>query len=202
MDRRRFVLAVGSGAAAFSGITRGQTKGSIPRIGLMWLGAGDSSALKDALLTGLKRRGYEAGRNIAIVDRTTVTQYQVLPQAAKELLEAKVDLIVAFGVAAPHAAHKATATIPIVMVGTDPDQRGLVKTLSRPGGNITGIATLTTELMAKRLELFRDCVAFRQFAALVNPEGEGGMSALPTIESEARRLKLQLKIVEAAKLED
>lgn len=174
----------------------------MPRIGLLWLGTGGSTNLRDALIAGLKRRGYEDGRNIVVIDRTALREYRELQPAAKEFVDSKVDIIVSYGATAPHVAHEATATIPIVMIGSDPDRRGLVQSLSHPGGNITGVATLASELMRKRIEVFRECVAFNQLAALVHRESEGAMSFLPTIESEAKRLKFQLKVLEVRKPED
>lgn len=199
LDRREFVVGLGA-VVAMPAIA--QTKAATPRVGLLWLGTGGSASLRDALIAGLKRRGYEDGRNIAVIDRTGLREYRELQPAAKELVDSKVDVIVSYGATAPHAVHEATSTIPIVMIGTDPDRRGLVQSLSRPGGNITGIATLASELMQKRIEVFRECVAFTHLAALVHRESEGSMSILPTIESEARRLKFQLKILEVRKPED
>ena len=199
MQRRSFVLGLGSTVFVMHAIA--QTK-AVPRIGLLWFGSGDSANLKEALISGLRKRGFDEGRNFSFVDRTSVKQYEELRKTAKELVEARVDLIVAFGILAPRAAQEATTSIPIVMIGTDPDQRGFVKSLSRPGGNITGVATLTTELAAKRLEILRDCVPFQSLSVLLNPGSEGGVTTLPLVQAQARRLKIALRVFEARKPEE
>jgi putative ABC transport system substrate-binding protein len=180
-----------------------QKKETVYRIGLLWLGAGQASNLKEVLIAGLRDHGYVTGRNIEFLDRTQATRYEELAVAAKELVEAKVDLIVSYGATAPHAARGASSTIPIVIVGADPVGAGLAKSLSRPGGNVTGIATLGSDLLGKRMELLKECMpAARQVAVLFNPASEAGVRMLPTVEAEARRLKLQPYTVEARTPED
>jgi putative ABC transport system substrate-binding protein len=100
--------------------------------------------------------GYVAGKNLVVECRSAQGHYDALPRAARELVERKVDLIVAFSHPEGKAAREATAEIPIVMVASgDPVSAGLAASLARPGGNVTGLSYYHTELTAKRLELLR-----------------------------------------------
>ena len=110
-----------------------------------------------AFRLGLKDAGYVEGENVAIVYRFAEGQYDRLPELAAELVRRRVTVIAASAISATFAAKAATATTPIVFViAEDPVGRGLVASLSQPGGNLTGINFLTSELVAKRLELLRD----------------------------------------------
>lgn len=133
--------------------------GNSPRIG--FLGAASVSADTtriQAFRNGLVELGYVEGRNISIEYRHAEGKLERLPDLAAELVRRKVDVIVAAGLPAARAAKQATMTIPIVMTGGDPVRTGLVASLARPGGNVTGLADATVEVSTKRLELLKEIV--------------------------------------------
>jgi len=149
--------------AAFGGspLAESQPIGKIARVGI--LDGGSSYPERQALWSGFKQAlsemGYVEGKNVAFDFRWGMGQSDTLGQLASELVRAKVDVIVTAGTPAALAAKRATATIPIVLVlAGDPVRTGLAASLSHPGGNVTGLTTLTTELSAKRLEYLRQMV--------------------------------------------
>ena len=152
MDRRAFVAgAVGILATPLAG--EAQQAGRMFRIGL--LGVGSPGAMRQSL----SEAGYVEGRNLAIEWRDAEGKAERFGDLAAELVRLKVDLIVASNPAATFAARKATASIPIVMVNTpDPVQLGLVVSLGRPGGNVTGTTTLSADLSIKQLELLKEAI--------------------------------------------
>jgi putative ABC transport system substrate-binding protein len=146
----------------------------VPRIG--WLAGGVSHANVEAFRHGLREHGYVEGQTIAIEYRFAADQMDRLPALAAELVDLPVDIIVAGGgVAAGIAAKNATSTIPIVTAaGGDPVEGGLVASLARPGGNVTGVSGISHHLSAKRLELLRDAVpSISRIAVLWNAGFEG-----------------------------
>jgi putative ABC transport system substrate-binding protein len=133
----------------------------VPRIGYLAVGGGASeSARAEGVRRALRERGYIEGQNIASEYRYAEGKWERLPELADELVRLKVDIIVVGGPKPIRAAMNATKTIPIVMVGTgtDPVEEGLVKSLARPGGNVTGLTLLSGELGGKRLELLKEAV--------------------------------------------
>jgi putative ABC transport system substrate-binding protein len=124
------------------------------RIGVLQIGSPDTQT--GSLRQALRDLGYVEGQNFVIEDRTAEGRLDHLPDLAAELVRLHVDVIVASGVAGTQAAQDATGTIPIVMLATDPLGAGLIGSLAKPGGNITGVATLESELGAKRLEYFHE----------------------------------------------
>jgi putative ABC transport system substrate-binding protein len=170
----------------------------VRRIGLLRIGADAST---ETLRQALRDSGYVEGRNIVIVDRMAGGRLDRLPDLAADLVRAKVDVIVASGVAGTRAAKEATSIIPIVMLATDPLGAGLISSLARPGGNITGVATLESELGAKRLEHFKEAFpTVARVAALYDPTTSP--TVLKELEDGARRLKVHLQILEARTPED
>ena len=147
---------------ALSFPTEAQQPKKIPRIGyLSAIEPASERARSEAIVNGLRDLGYIEGQNIAIEYRYSEGKIDRAPQLADDLVRLKVDVIVvAGGDRWVHAAKSATKTIPIVMVGVgrDPVGAGLIESLSRPGGNVTGITLLVTDLNAKRLELFKEAV--------------------------------------------
>jgi len=170
----------------------------VSRIG--WLNV--SSVAPNAAVTsfreGLRELGWVEGRDVVIEYRSAEGRAERLPALAADLVRLKVDVIVAGGAAAPQEASKATATIPIVMTsGGDPVAAGLVASLARPGGNITGLATTSPELSGKRLELLKQAVpSLRRVAVLWNPDNPGHGQALRAAEGAARTLGLELQPLE------
>jgi putative ABC transport system substrate-binding protein len=176
MRRRDFVTLIGGAAFAWSRSARAQQP-AMPVIGFLEPRSPDTIAdLLRASRQGLKDTGYVEGENVAVEYRWAENQPDRLPALAAELVRRQVAVIVAAGgAAAAFAAKSATTTIPIVfVVSDDPVRLGLVASLARPGGNLTGINFFSAELVAKRLELLRELVpAATRIAVLVNPAGPG-----------------------------
>lgn len=172
-----------------------QPPGKVYRIGFLGATSAAQQASRiEAIRQGLRDLGYVEGRNIVIEYRWAGGQYERLPDLAAELVRLKVDLIVTHGAPGARAAKGATATIPIVMalVG-DPVETGLVASISRPGGNITGSSFFFPELMAKRLEILKEAVPrIAHVGALLNLDNPGNVSVLSAMEEGARALRLKL----------
>jgi len=188
------------GAAAWPLAARAQRKATSV-IGYLQSGAPGPSALYlDALRRGLNETGYIEGQNLKIEYRWAVGRYDRLPELAADLVRRNVGVIATGGgPPAALAAKNATSTIPIVfVVGTDPVELGLVASLARPGGNLTGAAMLMTELNAKRLELLSELVPqARVIALLVNPNYSGANEIIREVEDAAQAKGFQLNIVRA-----
>jgi putative ABC transport system substrate-binding protein len=171
------------------------------RIAFLGTGSREGRAfLVEALLQGLRQHGYEEGRNIVIEYRFSEDRDDRLPELAAELVEMKVELIVVSGSPASFAAKQATSTIPLVMggVAADPVETGLVASLSRPGGNITGMSMMTAPLSGKRLELFKEIVpGLKRVAVLWNPTNPAYGPVLRELEAQAPRLGLEVLRLEA-----
>ncbi len=161
--------------------------------------APEFSRIWDGFLQELRELGYVEGRNIVIEGRWSEGRYERLPTLAAELVRLKVDVIVAIGVPAPHAAKDATSTIPIVFTSHgDPVGSGLVASLARPGGNVTGLSTVTPELLGKQLQLLKEAVLrISRVAALSNPTNPNHALLLREAEVAARALQMRLHILEA-----
>jgi putative tryptophan/tyrosine transport system substrate-binding protein len=172
MQRREFLTLLGGAAAARPVAVRAQQQ-AMPVVGFLGTAGGQRrEEILSAYYSGLADTGYVEGRNVAIEYRWAENHYDRLPALAVELVQRRVAVIVAPGsVAAASAAKTATTTIPVVfMIGSDPVEVGLVKSLNRPGGNLTGVAYLNVEVAAKRLELLHELVpAATSVALLVNP---------------------------------
>jgi putative ABC transport system substrate-binding protein len=170
MKRRAFIAGLG-GATAWPLVARGQQSSKVYRIGLLELTSMSLNAANlDAFRQGLRERGYVEGQNFVIEYRSADGQNERFPDLAAELVRLKVDLIVTRGTPAAQAAKKVTETIPIVMASSgDPLDSGLVTSLARPGGNVTGLSALTQHVQAKRLALFKEMVpGITRIAALTN----------------------------------
>jgi putative tryptophan/tyrosine transport system substrate-binding protein len=157
-----------------------QQSKKVPRIGYLSTGdAASESARAEGIRLGLRERGYIEGQNIATESRYAEGKSDRHPGLLAELVRLKVDIIVvAGGAPTVRAAKNATKTIPIVMVGTgtDPVEAGLVESLARPGGNVTGITNLSRELGGKRLELLKEAVAkVARVAVLYEPANPGSL---------------------------
>jgi putative ABC transport system substrate-binding protein len=179
-----------------------QPAAKVYRIGLLGsrppTGPG-ASRIWEGFFQGLRELGYVEGQNILIEGRFYGERTERLPALAAELARIKVDVIVAQGPPAPEAAQRATSTIPIVMtVHQDPVGSGLVASLARPGGNVTGLSVLTTELVGKRLQLLKEAVpGISRVAVLSDPTHPTAALQLREAEVAARSLKVQLQVLEA-----
>jgi putative ABC transport system substrate-binding protein len=165
----------------------------IPRVGLL-----DYTAFWDPLRQGLRDLGYVEGQNIALEYRRSEGRSERLPDLAAELVRLKVDVIVTAGTPPTQAAMQATTTIPIVMVSIgDPLRTGLVASLARPGGNVTGNTILGAELAGKRLQLLKDILPnFSRVAFLWNPANASQIPHFDEIQAAARVLGLRVQSVE------
>ena len=196
--RRRDVIRLFGGAAVlpanWSPPLLGQQTGKVPRIGYLSPRPG-LSARDEAFLQGLRDLGYVEGEDIVIEYRFAEGDFQRLAELAAELVELEVDILVAVVTQASLAARKSTTTIPIVMIAvSDPVGSGLVASLARPGGNITGTSSMNAEVIGKSLELLRETVpAATRVAVLWNPSNAVFQrQLLRQVETAAASLTLQL----------
>jgi putative ABC transport system substrate-binding protein len=201
MKKQLLALTLGAMLFAFCASVEAQQPRKIFRIGFLGAAsAAANSARVEAFRQGLRDLGYVEEKNIAIEYRYADGKLDRLPALAAELVGLKVDVIVSGGASATGPAKAATATIPIVMTGdNDPVSSGFVVSLARPGGNITGLSTLTTELIGKRLELLKEMVPkLSRVAVLRAPNSPGNTQALKETELAARALKVQLQYLDVS----
>jgi ABC-type uncharacterized transport system substrate-binding protein len=200
MRRREFITLLGATAVSWPLAARAQQP-AMPVIGFLGTRAsGDDPQLLTAFRGGLKEAGYVVGQNVAIEYRFAENQYDRLPTLAAELVRRQVAVIVANGRAA-QAAKEATTTIPIAfVVGFDPVEMGLVASISRPGGNITGVNILDVELGPKRLQLLHELVPSATIIALlVNPADPArAETTSKELQAAAQTLGLQLHVLQAS----
>jgi putative ABC transport system substrate-binding protein len=201
MRRREFIALLGSAAA--SPLASRAQQSAMPVIGWLSPGSPETDSIAGRLMAfrrGLNEMGYVEGQNIAIEYRWAEGQYDRAPELAADLVRRQVSVIAAVS-AAPmaFAAKAATTTIPIVFsLGLDPVKSGLVASLNRPGGNITGSAGLITETIGKRLDLLHELLpTASRIALLVNPANPVAASETTSLEDTARTLGLQLRSLEA-----
>jgi putative tryptophan/tyrosine transport system substrate-binding protein len=166
--RRAFITLLGGAAAAWPLAARAQ-QSKTARIGALYIGTADAESFKKELRAGLRELGYVEDQNIAFEFRSAEGKLDRLPELATELVALKVDVIVALYTPSALAVQRATREIPIVVLAGDPVRLGLVASLARPGGNITGISLMAVDLVGKCVELFRDALpGVRRVAALGN----------------------------------
>src|SRR5215831_6643619 len=198
--RRRDFIALGSAAVAWPLAARAQQP--MPVIGLIDAGtAAERANLLTAFRRGLAEAGYVEGQSVAIEFRWAQNQYDQLPALAADLVRRRVDVIVATGGPAALAAKAASATIPIVFrLAADPVAAGLVASLSRAGGNVTGVTSLNLEVGPERLEFLHEMVPTATImAALVNPANPSNTEILlRDLQATARLLGLQLHLLHAS----
>ncbi len=200
MKRLALIFTLALSLLAAPRFAEAQQPKKVPRIGLLcavWCGASvETSPEGRAFLEGLREVGYVDGQNVFVDERAAGIAYGQLAAKATELVRLKVDVILAMeGVAAARAAKNATGTIPIVMVGVpDAVQFGLVASLARPGGNITGLTLPSAELAAKNLELLKEAVpGLSRVAVVWNSHNPEHVPAVKAVEIAARGLGLRLQ---------
>jgi len=197
MRKRITVLALGAMLVALCVLAGTQPPNKVARIGLL-SGAADPAkpVLWEPFFEALRQLGYFEGQNIILERRFANGKTDRLPEFAADLTRLKVDLIVVTGTTETRAAKQATATIPIVMVtAPDPIQSGLVTTLSRPGGNVTGLSVLAPELTGKRIELLKETVHASRIALLSWGTDSSGESIKQEAQNAAKALKVKLTTV-------
>ena len=205
MRRREFITLLGGAASAWSLVARAQQP-AMPVIGYLYTGAPDTGAsYAAAVRKGLSESGFAEGQNVAIEYRWAHNDPARLPELAAELVRRRVVVIVAPGSSAGVLAAKAaTATIPIVFrAAGDPVQLGFVASLNRPGGNVTGIATMTVETGTKRVGLLHELLpGATRFAALINPNDPNTEPLSKDLQAAAAAIGRQIELSPASNIRE
>jgi putative ABC transport system substrate-binding protein len=184
--------------ALYGAVAHAQQAGKISRIGYLEPGtASGNTVLLDGFRQELSKLGWIEGKDITIEYRFAEQKNERLPELAADLVRLKVDLIVVSSGPAASAAKQATATIPIVMANVgDPVGAGFVASLARPGGNVTGLASLSTELNTKRLEILKDAVPKLARVGFLRESGSGASPQVKELRPAALALKVRLEEIE------
>ena len=200
--RRAFMSLIAGAVTTAWPLTARAQQGGMPTIGLLWpADAPPVFPRMESFRQGLRASTFVEGQNVAIELRYAQRGPQQLPELAAELVRSKVDVIFAGGDLAAGVAQQATSTIPIVTITDDIIGAGLIASLSRPGGNVTGVTILAPELSAKRLEILRDIIpGLSRVTALHDPTS--GTSQATMAESAARSLNLKLQVLDVKHRED
>ena len=198
MERRSFISAATLSLLAAPLAAEAQPAGKVPRIGFLVAASASDSAYARWIETfrqGLRDLGYVEGRNIVIEYRYAGEKYERLPGLAAELVRLKVDVIVSHGTPGPLAAKQVTSAIPIVMTSAgDPVASGLVSSLARPGGNVTGLSLMVPELGGKRLQLLKEILpGLSRVAVLWNAANPYASLVVREMEATATTLGVQLQ---------
>ena len=206
MDRRAFLGTLAGALFAAPLAARAQQAGKVHRIGYLSSGSATTAPhLLEVFREGLRELGWVEGQNIVIDYRFEESRSDRLPNLTAELVRLKVDIIVAGSTPATVATKNASGTIPIVMIGVgDPVGLGLIASLARPGGNVTGLSfSVGTEIFGKQLELLKETVPnVRRVAILSNPANPVHALALRNVKAAARSLGVQLQLLEARGLNE
>jgi putative ABC transport system substrate-binding protein len=203
--RRKLIIALGAGAlTAPFGTFAQQQDAKLVRIGLLYPSVSGSAVQIQALREGLRDLGYSEGRNISMEFRSAEGDYERLPGLASDLVRLKPDLLVGSGTPSTQALKAATTTIPIVMMGAgDPVGNGLVASLARPGGNVTGVSNLSPPLMIKRLELLKEThPRVRRVGVLLNPANPAQRLGVQAVQTTAAALKIEVQDYEVRDLDE
>jgi putative ABC transport system substrate-binding protein len=199
--RRELITLLGGAAVGWSLAASAQTQPKIPRVGFVF--SSTSNHLLEAFRQALRELGYVEGQTILLEIRWVEGRVERLPELVVELVGLKVDVLVVASSLAALAAKNATQTIPIVMMGTDPVGLGLVGSLSRPGGNVTGVSFLSEEISGKRLQLLKELVpGLARVGVLKSPLNPGDPILWKETEVAAQRLGVALEALEVRGPED
>ena len=195
MRRRDFIKVITGATVAWPMAARAQQTDRMRRIGVLL--AGNREPFSKLFLEALRKLGYVDGQNIAIEVRSAEGKLNLLPEMAAELVRLKVDIIVASETPAVQAAKRATSEIPIVMAPSgDPVGTGLIASLARPGGNVTGLSAATAELAGKSLDLLREILpSVRRVAALADPANSFTKPFLEQIHLAVRTVGIEIHVV-------
>jgi putative ABC transport system substrate-binding protein len=201
ITRRKFLIVAGTTVLSRPFASIAQQPSKVWRVGFLSLRSRPASLAPDTFLAfsnGMRELGYVEGKNLVIEWRLADNKYERLSDLAAELVRLKVDAIVAAGSAATSAAQKATTTIPIVFGGTnDPVGSGFVKSLARPGGNITGLSNVSVEMSPKLLEMLLTMAPkLSRVAVLVNPTNSGHATMLKNVQAAAQQANVKVLPVE------
>jgi putative ABC transport system substrate-binding protein len=196
--RREFIATLGGAAAAWP-LAAGAQQAAMPVIGFVdGESASQSAHLAASFRQGLSDTGYVDGRNVLIEYRWAEGHYDRLPSMAAELVRRQVTVIAASAIPAARAAKAATTTVPIVFrIGANPVEAGLVASLNRPGGNLTGVTSLGGELGPKRLELLHELVPMAKVSTLVKAANPYTGTLLRDLQAAARTLGVELDVLHA-----
>jgi putative ABC transport system substrate-binding protein len=203
--RRELVIALGAGALVVPLGSFAQQQGRIWRVGVLDTTSTSINAVNlGAFRKGLHELGYIEGGNLVIEYRSADARPERLAALAIELVRAKVDVIVPRGTPATQAAENATGTIPIVVAGFgSPVESGLVKSLSHPGGNVTGLSSITADLTAKRVEFIKETVpGVKRIGGLTNLSNPDSAISWKETERDGRSLGVQVQLLDVRKAED
>lgn len=201
MNRREFITILGTAALALPSRGNAQVSAKIPKVGMLWhAGSAEEEGAYFASLTeGFKDLGYVDGRTILFEHRYAHEQYDRFPALAQELVDLKVDVLMASILPAARAAERATRTTPIVFViVADPVGSGLAESLAHPGRNLTGMSNVTEDLTAKRVQIFKDTVPdLKRMGLIVHPGGQSPQRVFDEYCAAAKALGIETVVLEA-----
>ena len=205
IDRRGFIAAMAGGVAVRPVLAWAQQPTKIARVGFLGpTSASPAASRLNGLKAGLAELGYVEGKNLVIEYRWAGGQYDRLPDLAVELVRSRVDVLVTQGTAAANAAKRASPTVPIVMaIAVDAVATGVIESLARPGGNVTGLTFFGPELYTKRLELLKQAMPrLARLAMVFNPTNPSFQTWFTEADSAAKAMKVELTRVEIRKIEE
>jgi putative tryptophan/tyrosine transport system substrate-binding protein len=200
--RRKNIFCVALCAMLFALCATAQAQSKMPRVGILFMGGRDQPHLEE-FKQGLRERGYSEGKNIILEYRYAEGKYDRLPDLAKEFVREKVDVIITTSSVSAQAARKATRTIPIVMTSGSPVEQGLAESLAKPGGNVTGLSVLVSDLSGKRVELLKEGFPrITRVATLWSPRSSEAVIGLKETEEAAHALAIPLYLVKVQTRDD
>jgi len=205
MNRRELISIVGGALAGWSTATRAQQSAKVHRVAFIastspvseLIGADPINPAARAFVHGLRDFGYIEGKNLVLEMRSAEGRFESFPEIIRELVSIKVDVIVTVTNPMTRAARKVTETVPIVMLGINPVEEGLVQSLARPGGNITGVAgTTSLEVLVKRVQLFKEIIPRLSTIAYLDSKAETVAEWKQSAEIASREFGVQLLFAE------